>query len=200
MSVLSLRLSCLPMNLQLLVMSAPCSRRVITRHASTWHPLAFTSVHARVFRHSTPRKILWLIPITAGLLLYVYPDAYSVSNLFASSTVIPCPAPKPPHIQPTIFSPAEPHRSILSRILALLRDKIWEPIRTGLRFVHLVVLFMPVLISAPMILIGSSEKRYHGEKWGAVWWYGLLVRKMEAAGPTFIKVRGPCSFKFACVG
>ncbi|GLB35914.1 putative ABC1 family protein [Lyophyllum shimeji] len=39
-----------------------------------------------------------------------------------------------------------------------------------------------------MLLVGKPEKKYQGDRWGAVWWYGLLVRKMEAAGPTFIKL------------
>ncbi|KXN88764.1 ABC1 family protein C21C3.03, mitochondrial [Leucoagaricus sp. SymC.cos] len=39
-----------------------------------------------------------------------------------------------------------------------------------------------------MLLIGKSEKQLKGDKWGTVWWYGLLVRQMEAAGPTFIKL------------
>ncbi|PPQ63785.1 hypothetical protein CVT24_004327 [Panaeolus cyanescens] len=39
-----------------------------------------------------------------------------------------------------------------------------------------------------MILVGKPSKRLRGDTWGAVWWYGLLVSRMEAAGPTFIKL------------
>ena len=38
-----------------------------------------------------------------------------------------------------------------------------------------------------MLLVGKPRKRYHGDGWGAIWWYDLLVSRMEAAGPTFIK-------------
>uniref|UniRef100_A0A0W0FAP6 Putative ubiquinone biosynthesis protein PKL1 n=1 Tax=Moniliophthora roreri TaxID=221103 RepID=A0A0W0FAP6_MONRR len=38
-----------------------------------------------------------------------------------------------------------------------------------------------------MLLVGKPRKRYHGDGWGAVWWYDFLVSRMEAAGPTFIK-------------
>jgi aarF domain-containing kinase len=40
-----------------------------------------------------------------------------------------------------------------------------------------------------MLLVGRPERLLKGDRWGAVWWYGLLVSRMEAAGPTFIKVR-----------
>ncbi|KAG5730706.1 hypothetical protein E4T56_gene7719, partial [Termitomyces sp. T112] len=39
-----------------------------------------------------------------------------------------------------------------------------------------------------MLLIGKPKKKYRGDRWGAVWWYGFLVGRMEAAGPTFIKL------------
>jgi hypothetical protein len=39
-----------------------------------------------------------------------------------------------------------------------------------------------------MLLVGKPQKSLGGDRWGAVWWYGLLVSRMQAAGPTFIKV------------
>ncbi|KAG6827055.1 hypothetical protein H0H92_013372 [Tricholoma furcatifolium] len=42
--------------------------------------------------------------------------------------------------------------------------------------------------NTPMLIVGRPEKKYRGDRWGAVWWYGFLVDKMEAAGPTFIKL------------
>lgn len=89
----------------------------------------------------------------------------------------------PPH-RPTdqrlpiiVFSPSEHRLSLI--------DHVWECILTAKRFIYLLFLFMPVLISSPMLLVGKPQKSL---KWGAVWWYGLLVSRMEAAGPTFIKV------------
>jgi aarF domain-containing kinase len=61
--------------------------------------------------------------------------------------------------------------------------------RTATRFIHLTVLFVPVIVMMPMLLVGAPEAKLQGDRWGAVWWYGLLVARMEAAGPTFIKVR-----------
>lgn len=39
-----------------------------------------------------------------------------------------------------------------------------------------------------MLLVGTPERRLGGDRWGAVWWYNLLVAQMARAGPTFIKV------------
>lgn len=81
----------------------------------------------------------------------------------------------------------------------LLQTYILEPISTFFRFLHLALLFGPVILSSPMLLVGSTSVS-HGspgtaknaeetERWGAIWWYGFLVSQMERAGPTFIKVR-----------
>jgi aarF domain-containing kinase len=87
-----------------------------------------------------------------------------------------------------IESPAEPQRSILSRILSLLNDWFLEPLLITRRFVYLFVVFVPVIATAPMLVLGAPEKRLDGDRWGAVWWYDFLVTQMARAGPTFIKV------------
>lgn len=65
---------------------------------------------------------------------------------------------------------------------------VFEPIATGFRFLHLVVIFVPVIITTPMIWFGSRSKDHDNERSGTIWWYGFLVRSMERAGPAFIKV------------
>jgi aarF domain-containing kinase len=163
------------------------------------HSVRFFATHVPSPRRAIRPRHLWLIPLAGGLTLYFVPNSNVCStSIFSSPTLIPC---HPPHrINPTIFSPSESDRSISAKIIALLRDNIWEPLLTAKRFIFLFVLFVPVIVSSPMLLVGKPEKRYRGDKWGAVWWYGLLVRKMEAAGPTFIKVcmrilsAGSCPF------
>ena len=90
-------------------------------------------------------------------------------------------------------SPAEPHLGVIGT----LRAYIIEPFFTFLRFFHLACLFGPVILTAPMIFIGKPDRarRRRGkpvledeENWGAVWWYGFLVKQMERAGPSFIKL------------
>jgi aarF domain-containing kinase len=66
---------------------------------------------------------------------------------------------------------------------------IWEPICTGLRFLHLVVIFVPVIVSVPALWIGRRDPKRDEERSGTLWWYWFLVKSMERAGPAFIKVR-----------
>jgi hypothetical protein len=81
----------------------------------------------------------------------------------------------------------------------LLQTYILEPISTFFRFLHLALLFGPVILTSPMLLVGSTTGTTQGgpgagrnteetERWGAIWWHGFLVAQMERAGPTFIKV------------
>jgi aarF domain-containing kinase len=182
----SLRISTLPQSLRLSVFSSPTP----PRHASTWaRRTAFSSFFHRtpIPRSSLRKNLLWFLPLAGGISIYLLPEPQSIlPNLSSSPTLIPCSRPRVEEFP--ILSPAEPHRSILSQILALLRDRIWEPIRTATRFLHLFIIFIPVIVTSPMLLYGKPESRYQGDRWGAVWWYGMLTRAMESAGPTFIKV------------
>jgi aarF domain-containing kinase len=135
--------------------------------------------------------LAWLIPVTGGVALYLSPgQQIHNASIFSSPTLIPCTKPdlSLPTKDPIIGSPAEPQMSITSRILSLLQEHIWEPLLTAGRFTHLFCLFLPVIITMPMLLVGKSERKYKGDRWGAVWWYKFLVKRMQAAGPTFIKV------------
>jgi aarF domain-containing kinase len=142
-------------------------------------------------RLSFRRPVVWLLPVVGGIAVYFYPSPRSVlSHLFSSSTLIPCPSHEPPICDsPLILSPSEHHLSLFERIRSLFVDHIWEPILTARRFIHLFFLFAPVILSSPMLLLGSPEERLQGDRWGAVWWYDYLVAQLDRAGPTFIKVR-----------
>jgi aarF domain-containing kinase len=65
---------------------------------------------------------------------------------------------------------------------------ISEPIATGLRFIQLVFIFIPVLATIPVIFVGPRIADCDNERSGTLWWYRFLVRQMERAGATFIKV------------
>ena len=67
-------------------------------------------------------------------------------------------------------------------------EYIIEPMATGFRFLHLVIIFVPVILSVPAIWIGRRQKDRDNERSGTLWWYGFLVYSMERAGPAFIKV------------
>jgi aarF domain-containing kinase len=74
-------------------------------------------------------------------------------------------------------------------IYFFVEDYIIEPIATGLRFLHLVIIFVPVIVTIPAIWIGARKADRDNERSGTLWWYGFLVGSMERAGAAFIKVR-----------
>ncbi|KAI4121854.1 MAG: hypothetical protein LQ338_006135 [Usnochroma carphineum] len=65
---------------------------------------------------------------------------------------------------------------------------VYEPIATGFRFLHLAIIFVPVIATIPAVWLGRRVKERHNERAGTLWWYNFLVRSMERAGPAFIKL------------
>ncbi|SOV01379.1 related to aminoglycoside acetyltransferase regulator from P. stuartii [Ustilago sp. UG-2017a] len=85
------------------------------------------------------------------------------------------------------------------KISNVIHTFIIEPFGTARRFLYLFCLFMPVILTSPMLLVGSRREKgrmrgrkvrkdQDGDRWGAIWWYSFLVKQMERAGPTFIKL------------
>ncbi|CAI4211725.1 unnamed protein product [Parascedosporium putredinis] len=77
---------------------------------------------------------------------------------------------------------------ILYRVLYFIDIHIWEPLCTGARFLHLTVIFVPVLLAVPVMWVGRKQSDRDNERVGALWWYAFLVQAMEWAGPAFIKL------------
>lgn len=65
---------------------------------------------------------------------------------------------------------------------------IYDSIATGVRFVHLAFIFLPVILTVPAVWLGRKVNDRNGLRTGTLWWYGFLVKAMERAGPAFIKV------------
>ncbi len=65
---------------------------------------------------------------------------------------------------------------------------IVEPVATIFRFLHLVVIFVPVIGTIPLVWLGRRRRDRDNERSGTLWWYSFLVHSMERAGPAFIKV------------
>jgi aarF domain-containing kinase len=59
---------------------------------------------------------------------------------------------------------------------------------TTFRFFHLVIIFVPVIVTIPVVLIGPRRKDRDNERTTTLWWYGFLVNAMERSGPAFIKL------------
>ncbi|KAI1921885.1 hypothetical protein LOZ65_003615 [Ophidiomyces ophidiicola] len=71
----------------------------------------------------------------------------------------------------------------------LFLDKyVFEVVATGMRFLHLAAIFVPVIVTVPVIWFGRRVKHRDNEKSGTLWWYQFLVSSMERAGPAFIKL------------
>lgn len=79
-------------------------------------------------------------------------------------------------------------RRLWKTVILVVDLYIFEPLATGFRFLHLVIIFVPVIIAVPLVFIGKRQKNSDSERTGTLWWYGFLVRSMERAGPAFIKV------------
>ncbi|KAM3076753.1 hypothetical protein ACMFMG_007552 [Clarireedia jacksonii] len=73
-------------------------------------------------------------------------------------------------------------------ILLFLDVYMWEPLCTSFRFLHLVVIFVPVIVTIPAAWFGSRDAERDNERTGTLWWYSFLVNAMERAGPAFIKL------------
>jgi aarF domain-containing kinase len=80
-------------------------------------------------------------------------------------------------------------RRIRHHIVLFLDLYIWEPLCTGVRFLQLAAIFVPVVLTVPVMWIGKRQPDHDNERSGTLWWYGFLVQAMEWAGPAFIKVR-----------
>lgn len=83
-------------------------------------------------------------------------------------------------------------RWLRRRVVVLLDLYVWEPLCTGFRFLQLVAIFVPVILTVPAIWIGNRLPERDDERTGTLWWYGFLVQAMEWAGPAFIKVTTSC--------
>ena len=78
--------------------------------------------------------------------------------------------------------------ALVRRAVGYLDVHIVEPVLTALRFLHLVTIFVPVVAAVPAVWYGRRDHERDNERSGTLWWYSLLVRSMELAGPAFIKV------------
>jgi aarF domain-containing kinase len=80
-------------------------------------------------------------------------------------------------------------KRLKQQLVDLLDDYVINPFLTLWRFGVLSMIFLPLILTTPALFIGEKDPELGNERSGAIWWYGLLVKHMELAGPTFIKVR-----------
>lgn len=92
-------------------------------------------------------------------------------------------------LRKTVSADARGFTRLRQQVYVFLYSYVYDPIATGFRFLHLAVIFLPVLVSVPVIWIGGRNPERNNERWGTLWWFDFLVKSMERAGPAFIKVR-----------
>lgn len=97
-------------------------------------------------------------------------------------------------IRKTVDEDDKGFRRLRHQVAVFVSLYIWEPISTGFRFLQLVVIFVPVILTVPALWVGSRQPDRDNERTGTLWWYWFLVKAMERAGPAFIKVR--CAHPF----
>lgn len=136
-------------------------------------------------------------PFPSRLLLALVPLGLGSATLLADrDTERPAALVPSTDFLPTPGLALDERPGTLYRVLDLLREYLVEPLCTTGRFIHLAILFLPVLLTAPILLLelvegGSSRRRRVKrvtERGSTRWWYGFLVAQMARAGPTFIKV------------
>ncbi|KAK5056222.1 hypothetical protein LTR84_012775 [Exophiala bonariae] len=79
-------------------------------------------------------------------------------------------------------------RRVYRTVIYVVDQYIYEPLATTFRFLHLVIIFIPVIVTIPLAMVGPRRKDRDNERATTLWWYSFLVNSMERAGPAFIKL------------
>lgn len=80
---------------------------------------------------------------------------------------------------------------VLRNIQVFVVNWVIEPLATGFRFITLVTIFVPVILAVPLCCLGPRIPERSNERKGIIMWYAFLIKSMENAGPTFVKVEFP---------
>ncbi|KAF9585369.1 hypothetical protein BGW38_002682 [Lunasporangiospora selenospora] len=165
------------------------------------HPLASQGPHSSPtapFRASAMHLILPTVAIQTGILLHGGRVAYLEASLDKmngfqhlnrnrnATLVSPIPLAKTELVE-SLQSPSMVRR-IYQYLEDLLEEYVVHPVKTVWRFGLLTLIFLPLVITLPVAYMGKRNKDFNNERSGTIWWYSLLVRHMEMAGPTFIKL------------
>ncbi|OXG35208.1 aarF domain-containing kinase [Cryptococcus neoformans] len=145
-------------------------------------------------RDPRPLRLMVMAGVSVGVIIYLRHRPVKNDSAHLDSFRHHLQPTPPPQSDIVASSPSEPPLTFI-RIIEIY---ILEPIGTFFRFLHLACLFVPVILSSPMLLVGKPGKRHRSrsgrpineeeQTWGAIWWYGFLVKQMERAGPSFIKL------------
>ncbi|GAA6008953.1 hypothetical protein JCM11491_003845 [Sporobolomyces phaffii] len=162
------------------------------------------SSHSHQYRHNYSSLRYALLPVLLGiggsssLLLDSTPPEPDRPSLKTILKNVEKPDEEEFLVSAKAHTDARKKRSVIRRFFRIVKEYLLEPISTSLRFVHLAFLFLPVLVTAPILALefvddstvvkGRRREKRTRERTTTRWWYRLLVHQMEWAGPTFIKL------------
>lgn len=138
----------------------------------------------RIFRIENSYRILSIIPFHFCF-LPIFSDKSDFNEIDTSKEVK-----EVNEVQIINHTESSPNLIIkcLNYIYNFISDYIIEPILISYRFTYLLWIFLPLIIGSPLIFFGKRVPERNDERTGTLWWYNKLMRSMEMAGPTFIKV------------
>lgn len=159
----------------------------------------FTKLPRRTFTQSwraPVKRLPWRGPVVGGLVMAALaPSAFlklaEESDGGERTSEMQMLKASREEIQKTVPEDARGIARLCQSICVFFHYYVYDPIATGVRFLHLVVIFIPVVFTVPAIWAGERVEGSNGALTGTIWWYRILVNAMERAGPAFIKVGRP---------
>jgi len=155
--------------------------------------VAFRNVHSAIARQTFTRQRKWPRSVLI-LAVFAVPLSAAFTHAQAEEAATVPEATHTDNETPEEHEKIQEHEAdlknetLLWKCINFLNDWIWEPLLTTRRFIYLGIVFLPVLLTMPVLLLEKGNS--HGKKDlnTTVWWYQFLVKQMERAGPTFIKL------------
>lgn len=171
------------------------------QHRQSFHSRrlpSFLSHHLHSSTHSSSsRPWLWILCTAIGSGLCAHSHLHSRPSLRLETLNQHL---TPPSQATDELKDHDSDRSLIRKGLDLIEHYVIEPLATTRRFLYLLTLFLPLVLTSPVLLLeyvelGHPAKRRKRNSVGALvterrtttWWYFLLVNAMQRAGPTFIK-------------
>ncbi|OJJ76774.1 hypothetical protein ASPBRDRAFT_49811 [Aspergillus brasiliensis CBS 101740] len=144
-------------------------------------------MHNHVSRHlqDSKRQTVLIAALTPGAFLQLAEDGDDDNGKTGEMQMLEV---SRQEVRKTVDDDARGLKRLWQSLYVFTYCYIYDPIATGFRFVHLVIIFLPVILTAPTICLGRQLKDREGTRTGTLWWYRFLVRSMERAGPAFIKL------------
>ncbi|KAF9926604.1 hypothetical protein FBU30_003822 [Linnemannia zychae] len=174
-------------------LSQPLSSPLITQSATTRNTTRRYRHSSALIKKSSTSSWHYVIPavVTQSSLALFGPGIHLEARDPSLHHNYAKPVQPVPYIKTEIIKAAKDPsfwRRLRQKLEDLWEDYVVHPVLTIWRFGVLALIFLPLIITVPAVFIGERNKELSDERSGTLWWYRLLVKHMELAGPTFIKL------------